>query len=46
MIARTCKKYFFSTFNEVIETNKIKDVMGYLKEVFVDFLNLIFIRND
>lgn len=31
MIARTCKKYFFPTFNEVIQSNKVKDVVGYLK---------------
>lgn len=45
MIARTCKKYFFPIFHELVESKNNKDPLNYIKEIFVDFLNLLFIRN-
>lgn len=47
MIARACKRHFFTTFHEMAVENKWcgEELTNFMRESLLDFLNLIFIRN-
>ena len=47
MIARACKRYFFKTLHEIMDEQRHGEValLQLFKESFIDFLNLLFIKN-